>query len=130
MTVKEESSIMLGFSYRSNGFGTKSLVQGIGITATCKQIRSESLPLLFSTNSFVLDSDILSDLQEDYDEAGILHGHVSKQTQAIEDWLKAVGEGVKYLRRVTVELGEWDVVEEYPCDWTAIRVTSGGHSSV
>ncbi|KAK3708567.1 hypothetical protein LTR37_011462 [Vermiconidia calcicola] len=106
MTVESPDQISLWFKKSDNKTWRWSHpVQELALPATCKQIRSESLPLFFSTNTFRLSSNILNELDGPVQRCD----SVSRHTQAIKIWIREIGEGAKYLRDVNIDLGQWNM---------------------
>ncbi|KAK3711961.1 hypothetical protein LTR37_009273 [Vermiconidia calcicola] len=102
MTVCEPEGICL---YVNNVLRTSELppLQVSGLTETCKQIREECLPMMFSVNCFTFRTSILGEYQSFDERVVVDRSRLVKQK--LQRALKSMGGGMAHIRTIEVDLG-------------------------
>ncbi|KAK3708566.1 hypothetical protein LTR37_011461 [Vermiconidia calcicola] len=85
-------------------------LRGSGLTETCKQIREECLPMMFSMNCFTFRTSILGDSEELLDEQNVV-GRLSLVTNKLKTALNSMGRGVADIRTIEIGLGCWNLID-------------------
>ncbi|KAK4546324.1 hypothetical protein LTR36_002001 [Oleoguttula mirabilis] len=88
------------------GSGMPPAQDVLALTATCKQMRSEIIPVFYSANEFVIN---VSALAEETCENAIME-MVKSQALLLRGWLQSLGQNASCLRKVIIHAGAWETV--------------------